>query len=184
MRAVVPVEVIKQKIYLIRSQKVMLDNDLAELYGVETFNLNKAVKRNIERFPIDFMFQLNKEEANALRFQIGISKNKGRGGRRYLPYVFTEQGVAMLSSVLKSKRAVQVNIVIMRTFVKLREMLATHKKLARKLMVLEEKIGQHDEAIHGLFEAMKRLMIEPESKKRKIGFVVRERQARYRSIVR
>jgi len=110
LKALIPVEIIEKKILLIRGEKVMLDADLAELYGVETFNLNKAVKRNIDRFPEDFMFQLSKEEADSLRFQIGMSKETGRGGRRYLPYVFTEQGVAMLSSVLNSKRAVHVNI--------------------------------------------------------------------------
>jgi hypothetical protein len=98
MKALIPIEIIERKIYLIRSQKVMLDSDLAELYGVKTFNLNKAVKRNIDRFPQDFMFQLTKEEADSLRFQIGMSKSEGRGGRRYLPYAFTEQGVAMLST--------------------------------------------------------------------------------------
>lgn len=102
-------EAIERRIYLIRGIRIMLDSDLAELYGVETFNLNKAVKRNIDRFPSDFMFQLTKEEANSLRFHIGMSKTSGRGGRRHLPYGFTEQGVAMLSSVLNSKRAVQVN---------------------------------------------------------------------------
>src|SRR3970040_2827719 len=114
----------------------MLDSDLAELYVVETSNLNKAVKRNIDRFPEDFMLQLTKEEADSLRFQIGMSKTEGRGGRRYLPYAFTEQGVAMLSSVLNSKRAVQVNIAIMRAFVKLRETLSLHRELAVKLKEL------------------------------------------------
>ena len=180
MKEIVPIEVIERKIYLVRGQKVMLDSDLAELYSVETFNLNKAVKRNLDRFPPDFMFQLSQVEADSLRFQIGISKTQCRGGRRYLPYVFTEQGVAMLSSILKSKRAVQVNVVIMRTFVKLREMLSTHTKLARKLEELEEKVGQHDGAIRGLFDAIRRLMAEPEPVKRKIGFIARERRAIYR----
>ena len=107
MDVTIPIELIRRKIYLIRGQKVLLDSDIAEMYGVETGNLNKAVKRNIDRFPSDFMFELSPEEAEALRFQIGISK-KGRGGRRYAPYVFTEQGIAMLSSVLSSERAVQV----------------------------------------------------------------------------
>src|SRR5437870_5079988 len=128
----VAAEQVERSILLIRGHKVMLDSDLAALYGVETFNLNKAVRRNMDRFPEDFMFQLTKEEAERLRFQIGISK-PGRGGRRYVPYVFTEQGVAMLSSVLRSKRAVHVNIAIMRAFVRLRQILATHKELARKL---------------------------------------------------
>jgi hypothetical protein len=114
---------------LIRGQEVILDSDLAELYGVKTFNLNKAVKRNSDRFPLDFMFQITKEEMESLRFHFGISKIIGRGGRRYLPYVFTEQGIAMLSSVLNSPRAVQMNIAIMRVFVKPREMIVTHKDL-------------------------------------------------------
>lgn len=117
----------------------MLDSDLARLYGVTTFNLNKAVKRNLERFPQDFMFQLSSEEFESLIFQIGIPK-QGRGGRRYPPYAFTEQGVAMLSSVLHSKRAVRVNVEIMRAFVRLRELLSTHKDLARKLEELEKKL--------------------------------------------
>src|SRR4030067_1855284 len=136
MQTLLPVEVIERKILLIRGQKVMLDSDLAELYGVETSNLNKAVKRNIARFPEDFMLQLTKEEADSLRFQIGMSKTEGRGGRRYLPYACTEQGVAMLSSVLNSKRAVQVNIAIMRAFVLLRRMLLSHEELARQVAAL------------------------------------------------
>jgi len=146
----------------------MLDSDLAQLYGVETFNLNKAVKRNIDRFPNDFMFQLTKEEADSLRFQIGMSKTIGRGGRRYLPYAFTEQGVAMLSSVLNSKRAVQVNIAIIRAFVKLREMLATHKDLARKLEEMEKK---YDAQFNVVFDAIRQLMTPPGKHKRKIGFL-------------
>lgn len=168
MKAIIPVETIEKKILLIRGEKVMLDADLAELYGVETFNLNKAVKRNIDRFPSDLMVQLTKEEANSLRFHIGMSKTSGRGGRRYLPYAFTEQGVAMLSSVLNSKRAVQVNIAIMRAFVKLREMLATHKDLARKLNKMEKK---YDAQFKVVFDAIRQLMIPPEKKRRKIGFL-------------
>ena len=170
MNEIIPVEVVQEKIYLIRGQKVMIDSDLAMLYRVETFNLNKAVKRNIERFPKDFMFHLTKEEADSLRFQIGMSKTSGRGGRRYLPYVFTEQGVAMLSSVLKSKRAIQVNIAIVRTFVKLREILSSHKKLAYKLQDLEKKIEKQDEKIYTIFEAINSLMAPSEKKQRKIGF--------------
>jgi len=134
---------------------------------VETFNLNKAVKRNIDRFPEDFMFQLSKEQADSLRFQIGMSKETGRGGRRYLPYVFTEQGVAMLSSVLNSKRAVHVNIEIMRAFVKLRQMLASNKELAKRLNELEEK---YDAQFKVVFEAIRELMTPPEPKHRRIGF--------------
>jgi phage regulator Rha-like protein len=171
MKAVIPIEIIERKIYLIRSQKVMLDSDLAELYGVKTFNLNKAVKRNIDRFPQDFMFQLTKEEADSLRFQIGMSKSEGRGGRRYLPYAFTEQGVAMLSSVLRSERAIHVNIAIMRVFVKLREFLSTHKELAHKLAELERKIERHDEEIKAIFDAIRQLMTPPQKAKRTIGFL-------------
>jgi phage regulator Rha-like protein len=169
---------IDRSILLIRGHKVMLDADLAHLYGVTTFNLNKAVKRNLDRFPQDFMFQLTAEEAAALRFQIGISKI-GRGGRRYLPYAFTEQGVAMLSSVLRSKRAVQVNIEIMRAFVRLRQILSSNKELARKLKELERRIGAHDQQIQAVFQAIRQLMAPAEPKKRKIGFLVEERAARY-----
>ncbi len=183
MNEIIPVELIQRKIYLIRGHKVMLDSDLAELYGVETFNLNKAVKRNNERFPEDFMFQLTKEEADSLRFQIGILKTgeqaksqsvettRGRGQhRKYLPYVFTEQGVAMLSSVLHSKRAIQVNIAIMRAFVKLKEMLSTNKELAHKLAQLERKMEKHDGGIKLIFDAIRQLMAPPEKKRLKIGF--------------
>lgn len=149
----------------------MLDSDLAELYGVETFNLNKAVKRNLDRFPSDFMFQLTDPEFKLLTFQIGISKPKGRGGRRTPPYAFTEQGVAMLSSALNSKRAVQVNIVIMRAFMRLREILATHKDLARKLEDLERKYAAHDVRIQQIFSYIKKLMKPPASRRRQIGFV-------------
>src|SRR5437867_2602590 len=129
--AAIPNELIEQKIYLIRHHKVMLDEDLAELYGVTTGNLNLAVRRNPKRFPADFMFQLNREETQALLLQ--NARAKGRGGRRTPPYSFTEQGVAMLSSVLNSDRAIEVNIAIMRAFVRLRAMLATHADLARRL---------------------------------------------------
>jgi len=168
VKALIPVEIIEKKILLIRGEKVMLDADLAELYEVETFNLNKAVKRNLDRFPEDFMFQLNKEEADSLRFQIGMSKKEGRGGRRYLPYAFTEQGVAMLSSVLNSKRAVKVNIEIMRAFVRLRQMLASNAELERKLNALENK---YDHQFKGVFDAIKQLMTPLDTKKKsKIGF--------------
>lgn len=156
----------------------MLDADLAELYGVETRVLIQAVKRNSSRFPGDFMFQLSVEEAKSLRSQSVIS-NKGRGGRRYLPFVFTEQGVAMLSSVLNSERAVEINIQIMRAFVRLREMIASNKDLARKLDALERKSESHDVHIRSLFEAIRQLMTPSEPKKRKIGFLVEERAARY-----
>jgi hypothetical protein len=167
-----PSERITQSILVLRGHKVMIDADLAELYGVETRVLVQAVKRNIERFPEDFMFQLTGEEVELLRSQFVISKTTGRGGRRYLPYAFTEQGVAMLSSVLRSPRAIAVNVEIMRAFVRLREMIATNKELAKKLQELERKMATHDQAIAGLFEAIRQLMAPPEAtKKRKIGFV-------------
>jgi hypothetical protein len=167
--AIVPVELIERRIYLIRGHKVMLDHDLAELYEVETFNLNKAVKRNLDRFPADFMFQLTKEEAASLRFQIGMSKPTGRGGRRYLPYAFTEHGVAMLSSVLNSKRAIVVNIAIMRAFVRLRLFLATHKDLADKLKAMEKK---YDKQFKVVFEILRQLMEPPlQPHKHPMGFV-------------
>jgi hypothetical protein len=160
---IIPVERIEQAILLIRGQKVMLDADLAGLYGVETKILNKAVKRHLDRFPEDFMFQLTAEEAKNLRFQIGTSK-KSRGGRRYLPYAFTEQGVAMLSGILNSPRAVKVNIEIMRAFVRLRHLLASHTELARKLSEMENK---YDEQFKVVFDAIRALMSPPE-KPRKI----------------
>ena len=169
MRREILVENVERRILLIRGQKVMLDSDLAKLYGVATFNLNKAVKRNRERFPEDFCFQLSAEEYQALRFQIGISK-RGHGGRRFLPYAFTEQGVAMLSSVLRSKRAILVNIAIMRAFIRLRWMLATHRHLARKLAELERKLANHDEKIHSIFDAIRQLMAPPAPPRRRIEF--------------
>ncbi|MBW2240322.1 MAG: ORF6N domain-containing protein [Deltaproteobacteria bacterium] len=177
MATLVPIELIASKIYLIRGIKVMLDSDLAELYGVETRSLIQAVKRNIERFPSDFMLQLTKEEFDSLRSQIVISK--GKGGRRYLPYVFSEQGVAMLSSVLKSKRAIEVNIAIMRVFVQLRKTVATHKELSRELADLEQRIEGHDEQIQVIFEAIRQLMAPPDKKVKKIGFTVKEKQRTY-----
>jgi hypothetical protein len=152
-----PAEIIERRIFFIRGEKVMLDADLAALYQVATKDLNKAVKRNPERFPKDFMFQLTAAEYAALRFQTGTSN---RGGRRYLPYAFTEQGVAMLSSVLSGKRAAHVNILIMRTFVKMREAMATHKDLAAKVEALERKYEKHGEELQLVFKAIRQL-IEP-----------------------
>jgi len=164
----------------LRGEKVLLDRDLAELYGVETGALNRAVKRNAERFPEDFMFQITGEEAELLRCQTGISK-PGRGGRRYLPYAFSEQGVAMLSSVLNSKRAIEVNIAIMRAFVQLRKTLDSHAELARKLADLEQRFEGHDEQIQTIFEAIRQLITAPEkTAKKKIGFTVKEKQEAYR----
>ena len=164
----ISVEVVAAKILVVRGKRVMLDRDLAVLYGVETFNLNKAVKRNIDRFPEDFMFQLIRNECKNLIFQNGMSS---WGGRRHLPYAFTEQGVAMLSSVLNSKRAVQVNIAIMRAFVKLRELLLNNKELAEKIGNLERKSAEHDSLFVAVFEAIKQLS-EPLAvpDKPKIGF--------------
>lgn len=198
----VPTRQVERRIYIIREQNVMLDSDLAELYGVETKFLNRAVKRNIARFPEDFMFQLTAEDEESLRFQFGTSNaesqsvdshlrsqsvisnaesetvdaslrsqlatsSKRRGGRRYLPYVFTEQGVAMLSSVLNSERAIEVNIQIMRAFVQMRRMSASHEELARKVDGLEKK---YDKQFAAVFQAIKALMQPPATARRKIGF--------------
>lgn len=171
----IPPERIERSILLIRGQKVMLDADLAELYGVETKFLNRAVRRNFSRFPHDFMFQLTPHESRNLRFHSGTSSlrsqfgtsTKGHGGRRYLPLAFTEQGVAMLSSVLRSKRAVQVNIAIMRAFVKLREMLASHRDLARRLEDMEKK---YDAQFKVVFDAIRELMKPLAKPARRIGF--------------
>ena len=170
-----PSERIERAILLMRGQRVMLDADLAELYGVETKALNRAVQRNRTRFPADFMFRLTGKESEHLRYQIGTSSLRsqiatsraGHGGRRYSPYAFTEQGVAMLSSVLRSERAVRVNIEIMRAFVKLRELLATHKDLARKLEALEQK---YDTQFKVVFDAIRQLMTPPAPKAKRIGF--------------
>jgi hypothetical protein len=209
MKNIIPAEIIENRIFLIRKRKVMLDSHLAELYGVSTKALNQAVKRNRDRFPADFMFQLNRGEAKEMwshfvttsktmifsrsrfvtlnRSRI-VTGSQGRanlrsqivtssyGGRRSLPYAFTEQGVAMLSSVLKSKRAVQVNIMIMRTFVKLREIMATHIDLARKINELEQKYSKHDKYLRAIFKLIKQLLeplpepIDLEPKKPPIGF--------------
>jgi len=170
----VPIKQIVQSIVWLRGHKVLLDADLATLYGVDTKVLVQAVKRNLERFPDDFMFQLSKEEFENLRSQI-VTSNAGHGGRRYAPYAFTEQGVAMLSSVLNSPQAIAVNIEIMRAFVRLREMLASNKDLAKKLDELERKLHTHDQAIVGILAAIRELMTPPEPpKKRKIGFVTEQ----------
>jgi phage regulator Rha-like protein len=167
-------EVIEQRIFMIRGHKVMLSMDLAKLYDVEVRTLIQAVKRNINRFPDDFMFQLTWEEIQALRSQSVIlnAQSSKRGKHlKYLPYAFTEQGVAMLSSVLNSERAIQVNIAIMRAFVKLRHILSNNKELAHKLKELEGKIEKHDAEIQAIFEAIRQLMAPlPEPPKRRIGF--------------
>jgi hypothetical protein len=167
MKEIIPQERIENKILLIRGQKVMLDHHLAQLYGVETKHLKRQVRRNIKRFPSDFMFQLTKEEN--LRCQNVTSTH---GGQRYLPYAFTEQGIAMLSSVLNSEKAIQVNIIIMRAFVRLKQMISTHKELAYKIEELERKYKKHDIEIETIFGAIKKMLEPPKTPPRKIGFNV------------
>jgi hypothetical protein len=169
-RTLITASRIEQSILLVRGQKVLLDSTLADLYGVETRALVQAVQRNRGRFPTDFMFQLTNQEVAILRSQIVISS---WGGRRYSPFAFTEQGVAMLSSVLNSPQAIGVNIEIMRAFVRLREMISTNKELSKKLDELERKIATHDHAIGGLIAAIRELATPaPPRPKRRIGFVV------------
>ena len=213
-KVLIPTARITQTIYLLRGQKVILDSDLAQLYGVASKVLNQAVKRNQERFPEDFMFQLTRSETLHLKSQFvtpseqsagnqPLSKNwsqfvtssstdRGRSrsqfvtlkrGKniKYRPYAFTEQGVAMLSSVLRSERAVKVNIAIMRAFVKLRETLETNRELARKFTELEKHVGKHDEEIAAIIDAIRQLMAPPEKPRREIGFHVREKAPRYRA---
>ncbi|MCX6633964.1 MAG: ORF6N domain-containing protein [Acidobacteria bacterium] len=167
----VPIELIERRIYLIRGHKVMLDSDLADLYQAPTRAFNQAVKRNLDRFPDDFMFQLTKEEASLLRSQ---SVTSSWGGRRYLPYAFTQEGVAMLSSVLSSPRAIKVNIAIMRVFVRLRQLADTHRDLAQKIAAMEKK---YDTQFRVVFEAIKKLLDPPPAPaKRRIGFAARDEQ--------
>jgi len=166
MSKTISIEGIQNCIYLIRGHKVMLDRDLAILYQVKTHHLNEAVKRNLKRFPADFMFQLTATEHQCLISQTAISKT-GRGGRRYPPFAFTEQGIAMLSSVLTSDRAIDVNVQIMRTFVKLRELMETHKSLWEKIQKME---NQYDQQFKIVFDAIRRLLSLEEKPKRRIGF--------------
>ena len=199
-KEIIPVSRVAQTIRLLRGKKVLLDFDLAFLYGVPVKVLNQAVKRNRERFPADFMFRLTDDEARFLRSNspalgveaIGyeastanwsrfVTSSPKHRGAKYRPYAFTEEGVAMLSSVLKSKRAVKVNIAIMRAFVKLRQMLETNRELAQKFSELEKRIGKHDEEIVAIIEASRQLMTPSEKPRREIGFHVREKAPRYRS---
>jgi hypothetical protein len=186
----VSVQLIERRIYLIRGQKVMVDSDVAELYGVTTKRLNQQVTRNKNRFPVDFMFQLTREEADSLRLQFATSNvetpellgksenlrsqfaisNIGRGGRRYLPRAFTEQGVAMLSSVLNSEQAIEVNIAIMRAFVRLRQMLETNEELNRKFAAVIRKLSTHDKYFRVVFDELKKLREKPPPSGRQIGF--------------
>jgi len=165
----IPVEVIENQIYYIRGQKVMLDSDLAKLYNTKTYILNQSVKRNLDRFPSDFMFRLSGKEFEILKSQFVMSSSNW-GGRRTLPYAFTEHGIAMLSSVLNSKEAIFVNIQIIRTFIYLREMINTHKDLAQKIISLESRYNEHDEQIQLIFQAIKQLIEAPASNDNQIGF--------------
>lgn len=176
MSEIVPATRIENAIRMVRGQKVMLDFDLAALYGVTTRHLNRAVRRNADRFPSDFMYELDAEEVARLMYQIGTSK-PGRGGRRKPVLAFTQEGVAMLSSVLRSPRAVKVNIEIMRAFVRLRALLAAHADLARKLDELEKR---YDKQFRAVFDAIRELMAPPEPPPKQIGFHVREKGAKYR----
>ena len=173
--SMIPAETIQKSIYLVRGQKVMLDRDLAAMYGVPTKVLKQAVKRNATRFPADFMFVLTREELADWRSQF-VTSNADRMGLRHAPMAFTEQGVAMLSSVLNSERAIQVNIAIVRTFTQLRQMLASHAELARKLAELEKR---YDAQFSVVFDALRQLMTPPEPPRKKIGFHVEESKARY-----
>ncbi len=191
-KEIVPADQIALRIRNFRGEKVLLDFDLAALYGVETRVLNQAVKRNADRFPSDFMFQLSVEETEMISqrvtssagqtvsdsSQIVMSPGKHRG-KRYRPYAFTEQGVAMLSSVLNSERAIKVNIAIMRAFVKLRQILDTNREFAKKFSELEQRVGKHDEEIDAILEAIRQLMAPPDRPRREIGFHVRDKAPRY-----
>lgn len=166
MNEIIPIQTVTEKIYFIRDHKVILDRELAKLYGVEVRTLKQAVRRNIRRFPADFMFELTKQEDTSLRSQTVTIKGRGQHPK-YLPFAFTEQGVAMLSSILKSERAIEVNIAIMRAFVQMRRMLATHEGLKKKI---EEMESRYDEQFRVVFEAIRQLLTENEKPKRKIGF--------------
>jgi hypothetical protein len=195
--SLLPVERITERIFFIRGRKVMLSTDLAEIYGIPPKVLMQAVRRNAERFPSDFMFPLDNKEFATLKSQFVTSKLypveheqldeiqvEQRGGIRKIPFAFTEQGVAMLSSVLKSRQAVQMNIAIMRAFVRLRQVLQSHDKLSQQLRDLESRVGDHDEQIRAIFEAIRQLIAAPEPEPKKIGFHVRERRVRYTTAAR
>lgn len=179
-KELIPADRIVQSIHLLRGQKVILDSELARLYGVATKVLNQAVKRNRERFPDDFMFRLIAGETSDLNRSQSVTLKRGENFK-YRPYAFTEQGVAMLSSVLRSERAVKVNIAIMRAFVKLRETLETNRELAGKFAELEQRVGKHDGEIAAIIDAIRQLIAQPEKPRREIGFHVRERALCYRT---
>jgi len=176
-KAVIAVERIERLIYLIRSQKVMLDSDLAEIYGVTTRRLNEQVRRNRDRFPADFAFQLTRQEVANLMSQTATSSSYG--GRRKLPRVFTEHGAIMLASVLNSPVAVQASVHVVRAFVRLRQLLVSNRELAQRLAELERKLEGHDDAIRNLFEAIRQLLASPQPPRKQIGFHAKERIARY-----
>jgi len=173
--SVIPDETVINKIYYIREQKVMLDSDLAELYGIETFRLNEQVKRNIVRFPEDFMFQLTSDEWESLTSQFAMSK-KGRGGRRTIPYVFTEHGVLMLSSVLNSEQAIQVNIQIMRIYTKIREMLAAHQDVFLRMEQVEKQMIKHDQKIELLFDYLSKFIEREDRPREKMGYKIGDKK--------
>lgn len=174
----VPIEAVAQRISLIRGQKIILDSNLAKIYGVSTARLNQQVKRNIHRFPGDFMLQLTKTEFDSLMLQNATSK-KVRGGRRKHPFAFTEHGAIMAANVLKSERAVRMSVYVVRAFVRLRETFATHKELAQKFAELERKVGRHDGDIQMIVKAIRRLMTPPKKPKREMGFIMEEPRAPY-----
>jgi hypothetical protein len=178
IKELIAVDRIQEVILLIRGQKVILDYDLAEIYGVETRRLNEQVRRNAGRFPPDFMFQLTAEEFDSLKSHFAISSLTW-GGRRKLPQAFTEHGTIMVASVLNSPRAVEMSVFVVRAFIRLRSLLAAHKELALKLTELEKKLSLHDRQILAILDAIKRLMTQPDTPKRKIGFHLKEKQVRY-----
>jgi hypothetical protein len=177
--AAAAIAALETRIHLIRGQRVMLDSDLATIYGVATMALNQALKRNLGRFPSDFAFQLTREEFTHLISQIVISK-KGRGGRRKMPWVLTEHGAIMLASILKSQRAMEMSVFVVRAFVRMREMLSNNRQLAAKLEELEQRVGAHDEVIADLVAAIRQLLNPPEDPRREIGFHIREQAPPYR----
>lgn len=174
----VPLAEIERRIFILRGQRVMLDSDLADLYGVSTKRLNEQVRRNLRRFPPDFMFQLSAEEANTLRSQIATS-NIGRGGRRYSPYAFTEHGAIMVANVLNTTNAMEISVYVVRAFVRLRQMAGVNAAMNAKLAELERRVTGHDEAIRSLVQTIRQLMATPEKPRRSIGFKVEESRPSY-----
>jgi hypothetical protein len=170
-----PIDSVDSRIVFLRKRRVIVDRDLAEIYGVTVKRLNEQVKRNRERFPADFMFRLTREEHNVLRSQIATSK-RGRGGRQYLPHAFTEHGAIMAATVLNSARSVQMSLFVVRAFVRLREMLATNRRLAAKIAELENRMNRHDDTIQEVFDAIKELMAPPQPRHGRIGFQLPSRR--------